>query len=368
MRRRLGWLVLIALMVPSLAALAQTEESFLDRFNAVSYSRNDGSLDWSGSWVESGENDGPSTGQVRVDGGLCSSGTCLTLSGGTLEEVGVVRRANLSGFLDARLHFQVEIAPALVSTGVLYAEVRGGGSGWTPVADYLLLADDGSHSESIDVSSYIGSDFGVRYRLIGMLGGDSVYIDDVEVVGHVPTTTTTTTTSTTTSTTTPTTTEATTTTTEATTTTTIGTSGSSSATSTSTTVSRSTSDTVTEERDPDRSGSVSEDGARRDPGEGGEAESETTEPVASVSGTRPPPGSGIRAPVVGLMADYRPGGIAGTHADEVEVLGVEIEADFSLAVEAFEEARLWFAILSLIIAAAVVGGMERKRSKGDPSG
>lgn len=357
MRQRLGWLVLVALMVPSLAALAQTEESFLDRFNAVSYSGNDGSLDWSGSWVESGESDGPSAGQVRVDDGLCNSGTCLAMSGGTLEEVGVHRKANLSGFLDARLHFQAEIAPALLSTGLFYVEVRGGGSGWTIVADYVLLTDGGSHSESIDISRYIGSDFGVRYRLVGMLGGDSVYIDDVGVIGHVPTTTTTTTT-TTTSTTTPTTT------TEATTST-IGTSESSSTTSTSTTVSRSTSDTATDERDRDQSENLPGDDARDDPGEGGEAESETTEPLASVSGTRPPPGGGIRAPVVGLMADYRPGVIAGTNTDEVEVLGVEVEADFSLAVEAFEEARLWLAILSLIIAAALVGGMDRRRSKAD---
>lgn len=64
-----------------------------------------------------------------------------------------------------------------------------------------------------------------------------------------------------------------------------------------------------------------------------------------------------------MMADYRPGVIAGAYPDDVEVLGVEVEADFSLAVEAFEEARLWFAILSLIIAAAVVGGMDRKRSQ-----
>lgn len=345
MRQRLGWLVLVALMVPSFAALAQTEESFIDRFNTVSYSGNDGSLDWSGSWVESGESDGPSTGQVRVDDSLCSSGMCLSMSGGTLEEVGVLRRADLSRFIRARLHFQVEIAPALLSTGVLYVDARGGGSGWTTVAEYLLLADGESHSESIDVSSYIDADFGIRYRLSGMLGGDSVHIDDVELIGHVPTTTTTTTMTTSTSTTT------------ATTTTTIEMSGSSSTTSTST--------TVTDVQDPEQSGRVSEDDTRHDRRGEDEAESDTTEPVASVSGTRPPPGSGLREPVVGLMADYRP---TGTYTDEVEVLGVEVEADFSLAVETFDEARLWFAILSLIIAAAVVGGMDRKWSKGDPSG
>jgi hypothetical protein len=48
--------------------------------------------------------------------------------------------------------------------------------------------------------------------------------------------------------------------------------------------------------------------------------------------------------------------------DPVEVLGIELDVDFSLAVEVFEAARLWIAILVLLITAALVSGMERRRS------
>ena len=44
---------------------------------------------------------------------------------------------------------------------------------------------------------------------------------------------------------------------------------------------------------------------------------------------------------------------------EVEVLGAELTADFSLAVEAFEGAKVWIAVLTLLIGAAIVSGMAR---------
>lgn len=52
--------------------------------------------------------------------------------------------------------------------------------------------------------------------------------------------------------------------------------------------------------------------------------------------------------------------------EEIEVLGAELDADFSLAVEAFEAARVWIAVLALLITAATVSGMDRKRSRKKP--
>ena len=48
---------------------------------------------------------------------------------------------------------------------------------------------------------------------------------------------------------------------------------------------------------------------------------------------------------------------------EVEVLGAELSADFSLAVEAFEAAKVWIASLALVIGAAVVSGMDWRRTR-----
>jgi len=48
---------------------------------------------------------------------------------------------------------------------------------------------------------------------------------------------------------------------------------------------------------------------------------------------------------------------------EVEVLGADLSADFSLAVEAFEAAKVWIATLALVIGAAVVSGMDWRRTR-----
>jgi hypothetical protein len=48
---------------------------------------------------------------------------------------------------------------------------------------------------------------------------------------------------------------------------------------------------------------------------------------------------------------------------EVEVLGAELTAEFSMAVEVFEAARVWVAILALVIAAAVIGGVDRRQAR-----
>jgi hypothetical protein len=52
----------------------------------------------------------------------------------------------------------------------------------------------------------------------------------------------------------------------------------------------------------------------------------------------------------------------------VDVLGADLGVDFSLAVEIFEAAKVWIAVLVLMVTAAVVSGMDRKRRSRQPSG
>jgi hypothetical protein len=64
---------------------------------------------------------------------------------------------------------------------------------------------------------------------------------------------------------------------------------------------------------------------------------------------------------MGLMADYSTGMMGGMDMGEVEVLGAELTADFSLAVEAFQAAKIWIAALALLIGAALVSGLDSRR-------
>jgi hypothetical protein len=329
----------------------QGEESYEDRFDTVSYSGNNGSLDWSGPWSEVGENDGPASGQIRVGPGNCTEGNCLIIEGGLLADLAVRRAADLSGFLNARLSFDLRIDPAL-PTSTLHAEVRGNGVGWTTVKSYGLLSS-GSHFDSFDVGAYIGPDFEIRFRVTGLLTEDTVSIDNVLVKGEValPVTTTT---STTTSTSTTSASSPTSTTSSSTTTATAAASGTTTSTapSTSTTIPvRSPSTTTTEE------------------GPGGDASSTTTTALFGAAPTdpgsggapplTPPPDNGLVDTRLGVLAGSQPDLTGDMDMTEVAILGVDLSAGFSLAVEVFKAIRLWIAILALLIAAAIVSGMDR---------
>lgn len=359
MRRFLALLVVAGLFLPAVSVVAKTE-NVRDDFGEVSYSGNDGSLDFSAPWSEIGESDGPASGQVSVADRNCSNNRCLQLRGGLVEAVGASRAADLSPFSNATLQFdlQMEAAP-LLSTATFYVEVRGKGTGWKTLKSYSLLLEAGEYSEQLDVSAYAGSDFQLRFRLTNLLGEDRVYVDRVNMEGPVSatttsssTTTTTTsssssTTSTSTSSSTTSTTTSTATTSTSTTTTTRGTTSTDGSSTTSTTVPRSTT-TIG--------------------GTSGTSTTTTSSPAFVLRSPASPPGDGgLRQSGVGLMADYRSGMMGDIGPYDIEVLGAELEADFSLAVEAIEAARIWIAILALIIAAAVVSGMDWRRSKVSPN-
>jgi cell division septation protein DedD len=385
MRKWAAAIIVTVLLVPAVVAGASdggaSEEAYKDYFDTVSYSGNNGSLDWSGPWVEGGENNGPGSGAIRVTEGDCAAGKCLELRGGLLGQPSIRRASDLSEFLDARLHYRAHLDPVLLSTGVLHIEVKGAGSGWTVVADYPLLTQPGTHSDSVDVSTYAGSDFEVRFRLGQLLGGDRVFIDDVEVIGSVPvpTTTTSTTTSTTstTSTTTPT---ATSTSTPAGTSPSTTTPATGTATSSPAAPSASPTTTVANAAGPAEMGTSTtvEPGPTAiedEQDDDSPAVTGITTPTGSVPGDAPtgsgavptalavPDGSGLRLSRVGVLADYRAGIMGDMGTGEIEVLGVSLEADFSMAVEAFQATRLWIAALALVIAAALVSGMDIRRSR-----
>ncbi|HUF14921.1 MAG TPA: hypothetical protein VMQ46_03435 [Acidimicrobiia bacterium] len=353
MRRCLGGVLVMALLVPAVVASAGSE-NYRDDFGEISYSGSDGSLEWSDPWVESEDNDpeggnDPAAGQIRVvDDGNCSNNKCLRIEGGPLAQLWISRKADLTGFMTADLSFDLEIDPALLSTATLAVQVRGNGSGWKTLKTYPLLLNDGSFEESFDVSSYIGADFELLFSLDNVLGGDDVYIDRVEIEGSVTPSTSTTSTTSLTTISVPTITVP---------TISVSTTSTTSAPTTSTTQPRVTTTTprpnTTETEDPSSSA-----------GEG--ATTTTTNPTASADLPIPPGDGGLRDPGVGLLADYRPGMMGALDFEGVEVLGAEINADFTIAVEVFEATKLWIAVLALLITTVLVSGLDRRRSKLGP--
>lgn len=99
-------------------------------------------------------------------------------------------------------------------------------------------------------------------------------------------------------------------------------------------------------------------GADRMTGDGGDGDAR----VAGGGGAEPMsrrPG----VPALVVTTDLITGPLGAVELQQVEVLGAELDADFSLAVEVFERARVWVSLLTLLITAAVMCGVERRRSR-----
>lgn len=352
MRRGLVISVLVALGiagVPSIGAVAHSGEHgyFKDRFEAVSYSLNDGTLEFSGPWIEIGDDGEPGSGQVHVGAdGECNNGNCLHLEGGLLSRIGVKRSADTSMMEDASLTFSLEVAGiGLLSLATLDVQVSENGSKWETLETFPLASSEGHHEPWFSVDEFRSESFGVRFLVQGLVGGQ-VYIDDVKIEGTLTPTSTSTSTSTTTTTST---------TSSTTTTTTAPTTSTTRPTTTSTTrPTTTTTDAATTTRDD---GSVP-----------GEDSTTTTTPGTTTTSPLTPgvgtllPGSGLRNTSVGLMVDYG-GGMADDVMPQVEVLSAELSVDYLLEAESFDVVGLWLALLSLVVAIAVVGGVDSRRRR-----
>lgn len=363
MRGFLGLLVVVALLVPAVGAVAgEPTEYYKDKFNGSGYGGSDGSLPWESPWVEIEESDGPGKGNVHVGPEGCFGSNCLHLEGGLLdlEYYGARRSANLSLFETVELCFEMRMEG--VSNAKLEVYVTRDGSNWDLEGSYRVL-DGGDPHPIIDLDDYRTKQFALKFVVTGLLSlGDSITIDNVELKGTVAGSSTTSSTTSTSSSTSTSSTSSTSTSTSTTSTTTPR-SGSTSTSSSSTTSSTSTTQ-------PAVTSSTNEP-ARQE----AQQESTTTTTSASTTSTssgtgaglppQPPFDSGLRDTPGGLMADYEEGMMGDMAMDDVEVLGAEITADFSMAVEAFEAAKVWIAVLVLFITAAIVSGMDWRRTRTD---
>jgi hypothetical protein len=154
---------------PYLTIVTGGGDTVLDQFSSISYSGNNGTANWTTSWVEVGESDGTGSGNVRVTSSSdCASGNCLRIGGDSvdIDNRGVYREADLSGASSATLTFSYRRDEIQWwSDGSVSIQVSGdGGSNWTTLATYNLTSDDsGQVSQSFDISSYIASNTRVRF-------------------------------------------------------------------------------------------------------------------------------------------------------------------------------------------------------------
>lgn len=171
-------LVDFAIFAPCWQTQNMDAKTVRDEFNSVSYSGNNGTQNWSNSWQEAGEADGPSSGFLQV----ISDGTMRIGDRNGKNQLirSLTREADLSGATTATLTYDYVVGN-IGSDGYVSIQVSGnGGLNWDTLAVYLY--DDVSGSESFDITSHVSSNTQIRFavgseRKIKMY----LYVDNVQI-------------------------------------------------------------------------------------------------------------------------------------------------------------------------------------------
>lgn len=374
MRRLAALTVALLLLAPALTAVGESA-SYEDGFSGGGYSGNDGILEFEGPWEEFGDDGGPGSGAVHVGVENCTNNKCLHIEGSGLltASLGIDRYADTSVFNSAQLRYDIAVDAFAGDLGELLVEVWNGSS-WIVVDSYHLSDSVPRKTRNLPLNDYLCEEFAVRFKVPGLFEGSptlftgSIAVDMVEISGALSGPTTTTTSTTTTEPTTTTTEPTTTTTTKPTTTTTVVETTTTTESDTTTTSGETTATTgpgTTSTTAPTTTTVPATTTTAAD-------ETSTTAAITNLpSDEEPPPpvfDGGIRDPGTGLAVDYHEGMNGDMSALEgIEVLSAEVTTDFSLAVESIKAARIWIAALGLMIAGALVSGMDhRRKTKGLP--
>ena len=152
-----------------------------DEFNAIAYNGNDGTENWVNDWQESGESDGPTSGDAQVvTDAQCAAGNCLRL-GGVGGATRVIREVDLSVAVSATLTFSYRRS-AGTDGGSIKVEVSDdGGPPWTTLQTYAMDGSDASQvPQSFDLTAYIASTTHVRFSRVSSVNR-LFYADSIRI-------------------------------------------------------------------------------------------------------------------------------------------------------------------------------------------
>ena len=164
-------------------------QNFRDNFETVSYSNNDGTLNWATNWLETDRiSGGAGSGDVRITGGR------LELTGNNTTNPNLIRSVaqrelDLSAFTSATLRFTMRTTSVESNDIATVAISSDGGNNWTTLGSYN---DDIAtwRPFSFDISSYISNNTRVRFRIEDQSGSTCCFgpsdeilqVEDIEIV------------------------------------------------------------------------------------------------------------------------------------------------------------------------------------------
>jgi hypothetical protein len=161
-----------------------SSETAVDRFDAVSYEGNNGSVDWLTPWQETGgEDDGPSAGTVSVVAApVADMGLSLSIGGVSIPAgTGASRGVDLSRASSARIAFLWMRDPAkgLIGTNVR-VQISSDGISWDDLEVIGEGLDPTPYISSFDITPHISADTRIRF-ITDSPGTGRIYFDNVVV-------------------------------------------------------------------------------------------------------------------------------------------------------------------------------------------
>lgn len=181
-RRRL-WLCAVAFCALAGMSSVANAATVRDNFTSTTWANNDGTVNWSGDWIEVDGNStppSPGSGNVRITGGELRLDDRPNTGG----DPGVARQVNLAGATAATLTFDWRTTVQIESSDSVIVEVSAnGGSTWTTLQNFTGLSGGESGSPSYNLLPYATATTQVRIRVNNLYGGQNEYffLDNIQI-------------------------------------------------------------------------------------------------------------------------------------------------------------------------------------------
>jgi MSHA biogenesis protein MshQ len=163
------------------SASGSTCDTFRDEFSSISYSRQDGTLNWAANWNEVGDNGSPANGDIQIGSNslqLEGDGTTVTALGGPYIE----READLSGYGSATLSFDYRETGNWEASDDFEIYVSGdGGANWNLIQTFSNDQGATFQSLSIDITAYISYNTRIAFVEKANNGSEIFYLDNVQI-------------------------------------------------------------------------------------------------------------------------------------------------------------------------------------------
>jgi hypothetical protein len=157
---------------------SSTGDSVRDNFTTAAYTNNDGLMNWSTNWIETNDDNNPTTGQIVITGARLRIGD----NGGAASTI--EREANLTGFTTATLTFDF-VTSGVDAGDVMRVEVsNNGGGSWTALESFT--GPFAASSRSYNITSSIAANTRVRFiSTLGYGNSDFFFVDNLQIKDSV---------------------------------------------------------------------------------------------------------------------------------------------------------------------------------------